>query len=48
MLGKAIELLEDAEEIVSSEATQNQGNGTQLLAIANQIHPCKNKLSALL
>ena len=48
MLGEAIELLEDAEEIVSNEANQDQWNEAQLLAIADQIRQCKNELSALL
>ena len=48
MLGEAIELLEDAEEIVSNEAEQDQWNEAQLLAIADQIRQCKNELSALL
>jgi len=48
MLGEAIELLEDAEEIVSNEANQDHWNEAQLLAIADQIRQCKNELSALL
>lgn len=48
MLAEAIELLEDAEEIVSNEAEQDQWNEAQLLAIADQIRHCKNELSALL
>lgn len=48
MLDEAIELLEDAEEIVSNEAEQDQWNEAQLLAIADQIRQCKNELSALL
>ena len=48
MLGEAIELLEDAEEIVSNEANQDHWNETQLLTIADQIRQCKNELSALL
>jgi len=48
MLAEAIELLEDAEEIVSNEAEQDQWNEAQLLAIADQIRQCKNELSALL
>jgi len=48
MLGEAIELLEDAEEIVSNEANQDHWNEAQLLAIADRIRQCKNELSALL
>ncbi|MCK4420099.1 hypothetical protein KAV79_09850 [Candidatus Aerophobetes bacterium] len=48
MLGEAIELLEDAEEIVSNEANQDHWNENQLLTIADQIRQCKNELSALL
>jgi hypothetical protein len=48
MLAEAIELLEDAKEIVSNEAEQDQWNEAQLLAIADQIRQCKNELSALL
>ena len=48
MLDQAIELLEDAEEIVSNEAEHNLSKEIQLLAIADRIRECKNELSALL
>lgn len=47
MLNEAVQLLEDAEEIISDEAERST-ESIRLLAIADQIHQCKNELLDLI
>lgn len=47
MLDEAIERLEDAEEIVDTEAEIDESKATALLAIADRIRQCKHDLQEL-
>lgn len=47
MLDKAIEYLEDAEEIVDTEAEIDESKTTALLALADRIRQCKYDLQEL-